>query len=221
MGLPAGVTTATVTSGGSVTFTGVALSRIVSIVPSVPITHVATGIPLVNMIESQVVPAGSAASFALPHVDQNGFQDSSGASYKNWYYIATIQDQSPTATLAPVTKNFQVLVGQTTVDLDLLPTGTPAVPWSAAVVPVVTVVGQNGNVSGTQILADTTVAAALTAKQNVSSLDTDVTAKATTGGTALNTALNATYAPASGSANYASPAQAAGLSAALSIVFGG
>jgi hypothetical protein len=34
-------------------------------------------------------------------------------------------------------------------------------------------------------------------------------------------ALNTTYAPASGSANYTSPAQAAGLSAALSIVFGG
>jgi hypothetical protein len=34
-------------------------------------------------------------------------------------------------------------------------------------------------------------------------------------------ALNATYAPVSGSANYTSPQQAAGISAALSIVFGG
>jgi hypothetical protein len=33
--------------------------------------------------------------------------------------------------------------------------------------------------------------------------------------------LNATYAPVSGSPNYASPAQAAGLSAAFSIVLGG
>jgi hypothetical protein len=33
--------------------------------------------------------------------------------------------------------------------------------------------------------------------------------------------LSATYAPASGSPNYTSPTQAAGLSAALSIVFGG
>jgi hypothetical protein len=37
----------------------------------------------------------------------------------------------------------------------------------------------------------------------------------------LDAALNATYAPASGSPNYTSPTQAAGLSAALSIVFGG
>jgi len=36
-----------------------------------------------------------------------------------------------------------------------------------------------------------------------------------------DTALNATYAPVTGSPNYTSPAQAAGLSAALSIVFGG
>jgi hypothetical protein len=36
-----------------------------------------------------------------------------------------------------------------------------------------------------------------------------------------DTALNATYAPVAGSANYASPAQAAGLSAAFAIVLGG
>jgi hypothetical protein len=65
---------------------------------------------------------------------------------------------------------------------------------------------------------------------NLNALEADVTtalgvpdaalaARVVTGATA--TALNATYAPASGSSNYASPAQAAGLSAALSIVFGG
>jgi hypothetical protein len=38
---------------------------------------------------------------------------------------------------------------------------------------------------------------------------------------ATKAALNATYAPIAGSPNYTSPTQAAGLSAALSIVFGG
>jgi hypothetical protein len=49
--------------------------------------------------------------------------------------------------------------------------------------------------------------------------DAALAARVVTGATA--TALNATYAPVSGSANYASPAQAAGLSVAMSIVFGG
>ena len=52
-------------------------------------------------------------------------------------------------------------------------------------------------------------------------LDTAVTALATNPASALATAQNATYAPVTGSPNYTSPAQAAGLSAALSIVFGG
>lgn len=38
---------------------------------------------------------------------------------------------------------------------------------------------------------------------------------------ATATALNATYAPISGSTNYTSPTQAAGISVAMSVVFGG
>ena len=52
-------------------------------------------------------------------------------------------------------------------------------------------------------------------------LDTSIEAKINDTGSAIRGALNATYAPATGSPNYTSPTQAAGLSAALSIVFGG
>lgn len=49
-----------------------------------------------------------------------------------------------------------------------------------------------------------------------------VTAWASLGYQAPNAAaLAATYAPASGSANYTSPTQAAGISVAMSVVFGG
>lgn len=51
-------------------------------------------------------------------------------------------------------------------------------------------------------------------------LDAAVTAKATTGGTALNTALNATYAPVSGSANYTSPATAQGIALVQALIYG-
>lgn len=52
-------------------------------------------------------------------------------------------------------------------------------------------------------------------------LDASVRDKINDAGSATRGALNATYAPVADSPNYTSPAQAAGLSAALSIVFGG
>jgi hypothetical protein len=56
---------------------------------------------------------------------------------------------------------------------------------------------------------------------NPTGLDAAVAAKVTTPGTATAAALSATYAPVSGSANYTSPTQAAGISVAMSVVFGG
>jgi hypothetical protein len=132
------------------------------------------------MIEEATANDGVAVQFTLPHTDQAGFQDEAGNAYQNWYYTATIQYQSGKVTKPAFTKVFQLAVGQTTVDLDLLPSGSPAMPYTAPVATVTSVNGQNGAVD-----------------------------------------LSSTYAPVTGSPNYTTPAQAAGLSAALSIVFGG
>lgn len=147
MALPAGISTATVTVGVPVTFSGLPVRTNVTITPSAFLVHTATGHPLVNMIETATASDGVAVQFTLPHTDQAGFQDEAGNAYQNWYYTATIQYQTDKATKAPFTKVFQLATGQTTVDLDLLPGGNPAMPYSAPIAGVTSVNGQTGSVT--------------------------------------------------------------------------
>lgn len=165
-----------VTVGVPVTFTGNTLKTNITITPSAFLVHTATGHPLVNMIEEATANDGVAVQFTLPHTDQDGFQDEAGNAYKNWYYTATIQYQNGKATRAPFTKVFQLAVGQSTVDLDLLPSGSPAMPYTA---PVATVTSVNGQV-GALTLVEATDA-------NVASI--------VQGAGPTATALNATFVP--------------------------
>jgi YD repeat-containing protein len=144
--LPAGITTATVTAGVAQTFSGAFTRQHITITPSASLIHTATGIPLVNFMEEIASTEGVAGQFVLPHTDQDGFQDEAGNAYKNWYYTATIQYQTDRATLPAKTKTFQLTSGQTVVDLDLLPTGVPAMPYTAPVAGVTSVNGQTGSV---------------------------------------------------------------------------
>jgi lysophospholipase L1-like esterase len=140
------------------------------------------------MIEDATASEGVAVQFTLPHTDQVGFQDEAGNAYQNWYYTATIQYSTDKGTKAPFTKVFQLTTGQTTVDLDLLPSGAPAMPYTAPIAGVTSVNGSTGAVT-VPVTTDANVAAFVQG----------------TGPTA--TALNAAYAPASGSANYAAKAE--------------
>jgi hypothetical protein len=100
------------------------------------------------MIEEATANDGVAVQFTLPHTDQAGFQDEAGNAYQNWYYTATIQYQSGKVTKPAFTKVFQLAVGQTTVDLDLLPSGSPAMPYTA---PVATVTSVNGAIGAVDL----------------------------------------------------------------------
>jgi hypothetical protein len=154
MALPAGITTATVTFGSPVTFAGDnSVTTTVTITPSTNITHAATGVPIVAFTETVAAASGAAGQIALPHVDQNGFVDQSGAAYKMWYYTATIF-YAHTSDTRIITKTFQVLVGQTTVDLDLVPAGNAQPAISAPIQPVTSVIGSTGVITGGMIAAD-------------------------------------------------------------------
>lgn len=146
MAIPAGVTTATITVGVPVTFSGTPLGSIINVTPSAFVVHTATGTPLVNLIEQTVTEPGVAAQVTLPHTDQNGFQDENGNAYKNWYYTATIQYTGSGTVQAPKTKIFQLTSGQTTVDLDMIPGGAPVLPYTAPAATVSSVNGQTGAV---------------------------------------------------------------------------
>lgn len=143
MALPEGVTTATVTAGVPVSHTGGPVKAFLSIEPSVFLVHTATGTPLVDFIEELDISEGVAGQFTLPHTDQAGFQDENGNAYTNWYYTARLTYSTPSKakTKAPKIKVFQLATGQTVVDLDSLPGGAPALPYTA---PIATVTSMNG-----------------------------------------------------------------------------
>lgn len=152
MALPNGITTATVTAGVPLSFGGAQLKQYVTITPSVYLVHTATGTPLVNFLEEISSEAGVAAQFTLPHTDQDGFQDEAGNAYKNWYYTANFRytdGVSKTYTIQP--KTFQIASGQTLVDIDLLPSGVPAIPYAAPVASVTSVGGLTGAITGQDI----------------------------------------------------------------------
>ena len=148
MALPDGVTTATVTAGVPVTHTGAPVKAFVSIEPSVFLVHTATGTPLVDFLEELSINEGVAGQFTLPHTDQAGFQDENGNAYTNWYYTARISYSTPSKakTKAPKIKVFQLATGQTLVDLDQLPGGAPALPYTAPIATVTSFAGRTGPV---------------------------------------------------------------------------
>jgi YD repeat-containing protein len=117
------------------------------VVPSATLVHAATGTPLVNFIEDVITTEGTSGQFVLPHTDQTGFQDEAGNSYQNWYYTATITYATDKGTLPPRTKTFQLTTGQTVVDLDLLATGAPVLPYTAQTATVTSFAGRTGAVT--------------------------------------------------------------------------
>lgn len=165
MALPVGVTTATCTVGVPVSFTGAANIRAnVSVKPSVFLVHAATGTPLVDMLETIDTTDGVAGQFTLPHTDQAGFVDESQNTYTNWFYTVTIQYSNDRHVMLPKTKVFQLTTGQTLVDLDKLPSGVPALPYTAPAATVTSVVGLTGPVTGAQIAADPALTATIVDK---------------------------------------------------------
>jgi hypothetical protein len=149
MVLPVGVTTATVIAGVPVTHTGAPVKAFVSIEPSAYLVHAATGTPLVDFLEELDISEGVAGQFVLPHTDQAGFIDDSGNAYTNWYYTARVTYSTPSKakTKAPKVKVFQLTTGQTTVDLDLLPAGAPALPYIAPTATVTAFEGRTGPIA--------------------------------------------------------------------------
>ena len=149
MALPEGVTTATVTAGVPVTHIGAPVKAFLSIEPSAFLVHTATGTPLVDFLEEQSINEGVAGQFTLPHTDQAGFQDENGNAYTNWYYTARITYSTPSKskTKPPKVKVFQLATGQTTVDLDSLPGGAPALPYIAPIATVTSFGGRTGPIT--------------------------------------------------------------------------
>lgn len=149
MPLPVGVATATVTFGSPAsTFFGGGVATRLTVEPTHALIHRATKAPLLNFIESAEAAEGMPGSITLPLTDQEGFSlasdplvDFTGWAYKvkgSWSYGGS---------QISFEKNFQLVAGQTVVDLDEIPGGSITLPVSAPIATVTSVLGKTGAIS--------------------------------------------------------------------------
>ena len=146
MALPAGVTTCLVFKKAPVSFGGGQAKVYLEIIPSVPLIHTATGTPLADFIEAVDPVEGGVAQVMLPHTNQAGFQDESGNAFTNWHYTARARYEKGRDRKFPPLVAFQLVTGQTEVDLSSIPAGPPSLPSMAPVAGVTSVNGSTGAV---------------------------------------------------------------------------
>lgn len=158
MALPAGVSTATISWGSLGDFFGNAASIVVTVKPLLGgdakhVVWAATGQSLMQFNMESIAGAGEAATWQSPHVDQTGFIDGSGSAFTGWSYRADALVKIGKQSLS-FTKFYQVMVGQNSVDLDLVPDGTVAAPSSSPLPSVLSVAGLTGAISAEDLLAE-------------------------------------------------------------------
>lgn len=144
MALPPGVTTCRLTFGSPASgFTGEEVTTDIEIAPSHSIFHQATGAPLLAIPIRKRAELGLPGYVDLPHTDQAGFVDASGAEFTGWYYKVSGTWAGDGARVQ-FDRNVQLLTGSAEVDLDLVPKGsvTPAV--STPILPVTSFLGKTG-----------------------------------------------------------------------------
>lgn len=150
MAYPAGVQLATLTFSNPITHLGTDADKTeVIIEPSDRIVWAATGQPLDDFPETVAPGAGLPGSITAPCVDQAGVKDAAGNDFTMWAYRITRRSFFGNL-VRSVTKTWQPLLGQTTLDFDLLPGGPAGLPVSVAPAPVTSVNGKTEAVTLTK-----------------------------------------------------------------------
>jgi len=153
MTYPAGVQLSTLTFSNPTTFLGNQATRTeVTVQASSGVVWAATGEPIDDFSETVAPNAGLPGFLTVPFVDQPGFTDQSGNAFTMWAYTVTRRTFFG-ASMKVVQKNWQPVMGQSTMDFDNLPGGNIGLPVSAPIVPVTSVAGETGVVQA-EALAD-------------------------------------------------------------------
>lgn len=148
MTLPVGIGTCIVTFGDALDVLGEKATIKATVTPDRTLIWAATGDAIYPTSAPLTSGAEADLSFALPHVDQAGFIDTDGDSVTNWSYRVKAWITFSDSTQQIISKDLQVFVGQSTVDLDLVPTGVATVPEVVApYASVMSVAGFTGVVS--------------------------------------------------------------------------
>lgn len=218
MPYPDGVAVATLTFSNPGTFLGQATEQTtMEVSATASVVWAATGVPIDNFTESVTPTPGMPGSLTVPFVDQAGFVDTAGNSFMMWAYRLTRRTWLGGRAIT-VVKTWQPLMGQSTVDFDMLPGGTIGLPVAVQIPPVTSVAGETGAV-GAEALAGAlvpflpdgasvtpeSVAANLPARLEESAIESKIVATLSStpadaaiagvikgAGTATATALNAT-----------------------------
>lgn len=153
MALPVGVSTCVITFGSPASgFAGEEVSASLSVQPTATLVWAATGQPVIDFTIPASAEAGMPGQIALPHVDQPGFRDQAGNEITHWAYIVSGSWKSG-AQSKPFRRVLQPLVGQSSIDLDLVPEGVAVSAVSAPTLPVTSLAGLTGAVTAQQVQA--------------------------------------------------------------------
>lgn len=151
MAIPAGISTALVHLDAPVSFIGEDGRIHARIYPSIPLVWAATGTPIGNFVDNISLDPGVELAIQLPHVDQPGFLDGSGNTVTGWSYRIEVTYEKEGQNIPFPARDFQILVGQDSVDLALIPTGEAHVPVVAPILTVTSIAGFTGAVTKTQL----------------------------------------------------------------------
>lgn len=153
MAIPAGISTALVHLDAPVSFAGADGRIHATITPSTPLVWAETGTPIGNFIDNISLDPSVPLELTLPHVDQPGFLDGAGNTITGWAYRIEITYERNGQNIPLPAKDFQILVGQLEVDLALIPSGQAYVPVVAPILPVTSLGGLTGEVTGAELAA--------------------------------------------------------------------
>lgn len=146
-GIPSGISTALVHLDAPISFIGDVGRIHATITSNVPLVWAATGTPIGNFIDNVSLDPGIPLELNLPHTDQAGFLDGSGNKMTGWYYRIEVTYERDGQTIPFPSRDFQILKGQTNVDLALIPGGKVTDPVVAPVGSVLSVGGHTGAVT--------------------------------------------------------------------------
>lgn len=144
MALPVGVTTCTVTYGSALTAVGEVSSISATLMMDRLVVWEATGQSINSGNDPITADSGEALSFAVPHVDQDGFILPGGDAATLWSYTLTGVVTYATGHKQTFRKPFQVFVGETVLDLDTV--ADDAAVLDAVIVERERVLSVNGDV---------------------------------------------------------------------------
>lgn len=120
--MPAEVTLCNVNFGPQVSWSGGGSVITARLTADRSVVHAATGARLRSGADELTAAAGVPLQFSVPHIDQPGFVDLQGNPVTGWTYTLAGTIRFGDQHRVKFTRTFQVLTGQASIDLDLLPT---------------------------------------------------------------------------------------------------